>query len=157
MKPFINKLSDFRSEHVGSTTRIWQYAVVQVGARKGNDGKICAHVLIESDVVIGDRVTVKSGGKVWDGLSIEDDVFIGPNVTFTNDPFPRSKQYPDQLALTTIKRGESIGRGGSYSTWPDYWRVRHDWRRSSGHKIGTCGGCRRGQSRTNNQLCKGAR
>lgn len=111
MKTLIHKLSDVQSEHVGSTTRIWQYTVVLAGARIGNDCNICAHVLIENDVVIGDCVTVESGVKLGDGLSIEDDVFIDPNVTFTNDPFPRSKQYPEEFSLTTIKRGASIGGG----------------------------------------------
>ncbi len=58
---------------------------------------------------IGDRVTVKSGVQLWDGLTVEDDVFIGPNVSFTNDKFPRSKQYPTAFQRTTIKRGASIG------------------------------------------------
>jgi acetyltransferase-like isoleucine patch superfamily enzyme len=42
---------------------------------------------------------------------VEDDVFIGPNVTFTNDPFPRSKCYPANFMQTIIKRGASIGGG----------------------------------------------
>jgi len=65
--------------------------------------------LIENDVVLGDRVTVKSGVQLWDGLRIEDDVFIGPNVTFTNDKYPRSKRYPTEFERTTIKRGASLG------------------------------------------------
>ena len=32
-----------------------------------------------------------------------------PNATFTNDPFPRSKQYPTEFSRTLIKRGASIG------------------------------------------------
>jgi acetyltransferase-like isoleucine patch superfamily enzyme len=64
---------------------------------------------VENDVVIGDRVTVKCGVQLWDGIYLEDDVFIGPNVTFTNDSFPRSKQYPDQFPRTVIKKGASIG------------------------------------------------
>jgi dTDP-4-dehydrorhamnose 3,5-epimerase-like enzyme len=40
---------------------------------------------------------------------LEDDVFIGPNATFTNDPFPRSKQHPEKFVRTTIHRGASIG------------------------------------------------
>lgn len=156
MNPLINKLSDVQSEHVGSTTRIWQYTVVLAGAQIGNECNICAHVLIENDVVIGDCVTVKSGVQLWDGLRIEDNVFIGPNVTFTNDPFPRSKQYPEQFSLTTIKRGASIGGGGSHSTWLDYWRVRHGRRRSCSHQIGTFACCRRRQSSTHSQVCGGA-
>ncbi|MCH7891717.1 MAG: N-acetyltransferase, partial [Gemmatimonadetes bacterium] len=64
---------------------------------------------IENDVVVGNRVTLKSGVQLWDGIRIEDDVFIGPNVTFTNDPFPRSKQYPERFLKTVIEQGASIG------------------------------------------------
>ena len=39
----------------------------------------------------------------------EDDVFIGPCVAFTNDVRPRSKQYPESYAITTLRQGCSIG------------------------------------------------
>ena len=68
-----------------------------------------AQVLIESNVVIGDRVTVKSGVQIWNGAVIEDDVFIGPNATFSNDKFPKSKLQPDEFLPIKIKRGASIG------------------------------------------------
>ena len=42
---------------------------------------------------------------------MEDDVFIGPNVTFTNDKYPRSKNYPDSYPSTVVKKGASIGGG----------------------------------------------
>ncbi len=58
---------------------------------------------------VGDRVTIKSGVQLWNGTRIADDVFIGPNATFTNDGFPRSKQYPDKFPETTVKSGASIG------------------------------------------------
>lgn len=157
MKPLIRKLCDVQSQHVGSSTTVWQHTVVLAEARIGKDCNICAHVLIENDVVIGERVTVKSCDQFWDGLRIEDDVFIGPNVTFTNDPFPRRKQYPEQFSLTTIRCGASIWGRGNYSTGPDYWGVRHDKRRSCGPQVVTCGGGLRGQSRTHNQLYRGTR
>jgi dTDP-4-dehydrorhamnose 3,5-epimerase-like enzyme len=47
--------------------------------------------------------------QLWDGIRIEDDVFVGPNVTFTNDPFPRSKRYPSKYETTLIQKGASIG------------------------------------------------
>lgn len=106
-------LSDVKSLHICSSTRIWQFVVILPNARIGSDCNICSHVLIENDVIIGDRVTVKSGVQLWDGLRIEDDVFIGPNVTFTNDLFPRSKQYPAAFPLTTVKIGASIGGGST--------------------------------------------
>lgn len=97
--------------NVGRGTRIWAFAHVLAGARIGQDCNICDHVFIEHDVVLGDRVTVKCGVQLWDGLRLGDDVFIGPNATFTNDPFPRSKQYPTEFAQTVVAEGASIGGG----------------------------------------------
>ena len=97
------------TETIGSGTRIWAFVHVMPGAHIGADCNLCDHVFIENDVIVGDRVTIKSGVQLWDGVRIEDDVFIGPNVTFTNDPFPRSKQYPDKYVLTVIQKGASIG------------------------------------------------
>lgn len=115
MTPKIHALADVQARNIGPNTRIWQFVVILPDARIGADCNICSHVLIENDVVIGDRVTVKSGVQLWDGIRIEDDVFIGPNVTFTNDLFPRSKQYPAAFPLTTVKTGASIGGGGQLS------------------------------------------
>ncbi len=97
------------STQVGKDTRIWAFAHVLPGAQIGSDCNICDHVFIENDVVIGDRVTIKCGVQIWDGVRIEDDVFIGPNATFTNDLFPRNKQYPEEFVQTVIQKGASIG------------------------------------------------
>ena len=75
----------------------------------GKDCNINALCFIENDVFVGDRVTVKSGVHLWDGLTVEDDVFLGPNVTFTNDKYPRSKHHPERFQRTTIRRGASVG------------------------------------------------
>ena len=111
MPPQVHPIADVQSPNIGPGTRIWQFVVILPGARIGADCNICSHVLIENDVFIGDRVTVKSGVQLWDGVMLEDDVFIGPNVTFTNDTFPRSKQYPVAFSGTTVKAGASIGGG----------------------------------------------
>ncbi|MDM7073746.1 acyltransferase, partial [Enterobacter asburiae] len=87
----------------------WQYSVILQGAQIGDDCNICAHTLIEGDVILGDRVTIKSGVYLWDGLRVEDDVFIGPCVSFANDLYPKSKVYPDSFLTTVIKKGASIG------------------------------------------------
>lgn len=110
-QPFIHPLSDVQSSAIGSGTRLWQFVVVLPGAQMGQDCNICSHCLIENDVVIGDRVTVKSGVQLWDGLRVGNDVFIGPNVSFTNDRFPRSQQKPEKFLVTTIHDGASIGAG----------------------------------------------
>jgi len=94
---------------IGDGTRVWAFAHILPGARIGRGCNICDHTFIENDVVVGDRVTVKCGVQLWDGIEVEDDVFIGPNVTFTNDPFPRSREYQKEIPRTRVRKGASIG------------------------------------------------
>ena len=112
----IHSMSDVQSKDVGEGTNIWQFCVVLPNAKVGNECNICSHCLIENDVIIGHRVTVKSGVQLWDGVTIEDDVFIGPNVTFTNDIRPRSKHYPDKFLNTVVCKGASIGANATILT-----------------------------------------
>jgi len=97
------------SPKIGDNTRVWAFAHILPGAQIGRDCNICDHVFIENDVAVGNRVTIKSGVQLWDGVILEDDVFIGPNATFTNDLFPRSKRYPEQFEKTIVHQGASIG------------------------------------------------
>lgn len=94
---------------IGAGTRVWAFAHVLPGAVIGEECNVCDQVFVENRVCIGDRVTIKPGVQLWDGVTLEDDVFVGPNATFTNDPFPRSKHYPDSFPSTLIRRGASIG------------------------------------------------
>ena len=112
-QPTIHSLSDVQSTTIGARTRVWQFVVILPRAVIGEDCNICSHCFIESDVVVGDRVTVKSGVQLWDGVRLEDDVFVGPNVTFTNDRLPRSRVYPDAFPVTLVRRGASIGGGAT--------------------------------------------
>jgi acetyltransferase-like isoleucine patch superfamily enzyme len=105
----IHALSDVQSTTIGRGTSVWQFCVILPGARIGVDCNICSHVFIENDVIIGDRVTIKCGVQLWDGLTIEDDAFVGPNVTFTNDRFPPSDNFSLKIERTRISRGASLG------------------------------------------------
>lgn len=107
----IHASADVQTSAIGDGTRIWQFCVVLPGAAIGRDCNICSHCFIENDVVIGDRVTVKSGVQLWDGLRVGDDVFIGPNATFTNDRHPRSGNRDFECMETTLESGCSIGAG----------------------------------------------
>lgn len=111
MNPYVHPQGICESAAVGEGTRVWAFAHVLPGAVIGDDCNICDHVFIENDVIIGDRVTIKSGVQLWDGVRLGDDVFVGPNATFTNDRFPRSKQYPEEFPQTIIAAGASIGGG----------------------------------------------
>ena len=109
MKPLIHQLSDVQSSTIGEDTTVWQFCVILKNARIGVNCNINCNVFIENDVTIGDNVTIKPGVQIWDGITIEDNVFIGPNVTFTNDRYPKSKQYPAEFQQTIIQTGASIG------------------------------------------------
>jgi UDP-2-acetamido-3-amino-2,3-dideoxy-glucuronate N-acetyltransferase len=110
---FVHPRALCETSAVGENTRIWAFAHVLPGATIGRDCNVCDHVFIENDVVIGDRVTVKCGVQLWDGLRVADDVFIGPNATFSNDKYPKSKQYQAKVEETYIGRGASIGGGAA--------------------------------------------
>lgn len=106
---FVHSHALVESDKIGVGSRIWAFAHVLAGAEIGADANICDHVFIENDVILGDRVTVKCGVQLWDGVHLADDVFVGPNATFTNDPAPRSKQRPEKVLRTTVRAGASIG------------------------------------------------
>jgi UDP-2-acetamido-3-amino-2,3-dideoxy-glucuronate N-acetyltransferase len=108
------------TEDVGEGTRIWALTHVMGGVHIGAHCNIGSHCFIEAGVWIGDRVTVKNGNMIWEGITIEDDAFIGPQVVFTNDRRPRSPRFPGAraryetkswLVPTRIGRGASIGAG----------------------------------------------
>lgn len=105
----IHELSDVQSKDVGDGTNIWQFCVVLPGAKIGSNCNISSQCFIENDVVIGDRVTIKCGVQLWDGMRVEDDVFIGPNATFCNDRHPKSREKEWKLEGVHICKGASIG------------------------------------------------
>ena len=106
---YVHKLAVCESSNVGAGTRIWAFAHVLPGARIGCDCNICDHVFIENDVVVGDKVTIKSGVQLWNGVRLGNSVFVGPNATFTNDRFPRSKIQPQCFLETIVEEDASIG------------------------------------------------
>lgn len=113
MIPQVHPLASVQSINLGANTYVWQFVVILTGARIGAGCNICAHCFIENDVIVGDRVTIKSGVQLWDGLRVGNDVFIGPNVTFTNDKHPRSRNASFTRLETHIEDGASIGGGAT--------------------------------------------
>jgi len=99
------------SRAIGDGTRIWAFVNILAGARVGRDCNICDRCFIENDVVLGDRVTVKCGISLYDGLTLENDVFVGPDVTFANDPRPRSGRRLGAYPRTLVREGASLGGG----------------------------------------------
>jgi UDP-2-acetamido-3-amino-2,3-dideoxy-glucuronate N-acetyltransferase len=106
---FQHDLALVESEDIGPGTRIWPWAHVMPDAVIGADCNIGEHAFVESGVVLGDRVTVKNGVCLWEGIKAEDDVFFGPNAVLTNDSRPRSRIDRGGAVPTLIRRGASIG------------------------------------------------
>jgi hypothetical protein len=153
MTASIHRLSDVQSPHIDPSTRIWQFTVVLPNAQIGFDCNICSHCFIANDVIAGDRVTVKCSVQLRNGIGNEEDIFIGLNATFTNDPFPRSKHYPESSPLTIVKTGATIGGGGSAGSPDNDWAVCLGGRICGGDPIGArwCGGG--GQPGADRALC----
>ncbi|MFN2632397.1 MAG: acyltransferase [Thermoanaerobaculia bacterium] len=99
------------SERIGDGTRIWAFVNILEGAAIGRDCNICDRCFIENDVTVGDRVTVKCGVSLWNGVRLENDVFVGPDVTFSNDPRPRSGVHLSPFPQTLVRTGASLGSG----------------------------------------------
>jgi acetyltransferase-like isoleucine patch superfamily enzyme len=97
------------TDKIGDGTRIWAFCNVLAEATIGRDCNTCDRCFVENDVVIGDRVTVKCGVSLYDGIEIEDDVFVGPDVSFSNDPRPRSRVRPADHPRTRLRQGASVG------------------------------------------------
>jgi UDP-3-O-[3-hydroxymyristoyl] glucosamine N-acyltransferase len=98
---FTHPLAEVQLACIGQDTKIWQYAIILESTKISTNCNICAHTLIEGDVILGHNVTVKSGVYLWNGTRIEDNVFIGSNATFTNDKFPRLSNTQNLLLAFT--------------------------------------------------------
>ncbi|MDD4818218.1 MAG: WxcM-like domain-containing protein [Victivallaceae bacterium] len=94
---------------IGDGTRVWAWSHILSGAVVGSDCNLCDHTFVEGGAVVGNRVTVKCGVYIWNGVTVEDDVFIGPSAAFTNDKFPRSGVHCESCGKTRICKGVSIG------------------------------------------------
>ena len=101
---FQHETAIVESDAIGEGTRICAFAHILAGARIGRDCYLGGHACIENGVIVGDRVTVKYGVQLPDGIELENDVFVGPNATFSNDAPGAGK-----LSRTLVKRGASIG------------------------------------------------
>lgn len=144
MSFFVHPNALCETNSIGDGNKMWAFAHVLPGAKIGADCNICDGVFIEGDVIVGDRVTIKCGVQLWNGVRLADDVFVGPNATLTNDNFPRSKRYPEKLLETivhsgasiganatilpgiTIGSGAMIGAGARYRPMPSWWATRQE-------------------------------
>ena len=105
----IHPTAEVQTTNLGEGTAVWQHTVVLKGARVEKGCNLNCFCFVENDVQIGDRVTIKSGVQLWDGITVEDDVFVGPNATFTNHRDPKSQQPPVEFDRIVLQKGCSVG------------------------------------------------
>lgn len=99
---------------IGAHTRVWAFAHVMPGAVIGEHCNICDYVFVEGGAILGNRVTVKNGVNVWEGVEAQEGAFLGPSCVFTNDRFPhlrgKTKRAKEKWLLKTlIREGATIG------------------------------------------------
>ncbi|MDA0939695.1 MAG: acyltransferase [Bacteroidetes bacterium] len=105
----IHPTAEVQTPNLGEGTVVWQHTVVLEGAHVGKNCNLNCFCFVENDVRIGDRVTVKAGVQLWDGITVEDDVFVGPNATFTNHRDPKSQKPPAEFDRIVLQKGCSVG------------------------------------------------
>lgn len=83
----------------------------------GHGCLVDTHVLIQPNVVIGNRCKIHSHSFLCEGVTLEDEVFIGHNVTFCNEKHPKAvREEPWELKdedRVLVKRGAVVGSGAT--------------------------------------------
>jgi len=95
---------------IGNGTKIWHFSHIMKDCEIGENCNIGQNVVISPEVKLGRNVKVQNNVSIYTGVICEDDVFLGPSMVFTNITNPRSAVVRrGQYAMTTVKRGASIG------------------------------------------------
>src|SRR5512147_485996 len=95
---------------LGEDCRVWHFVHISGGARIGARCSFGQNVFVGNDVTIGDNARIQNNVSIYDGVTLEDDVFCGPSMVFTNVYNPRSAvPRKDQYRDTVVKRGATIG------------------------------------------------
>ncbi len=113
---FVHPTAEIESGAViGQRTAVWRHTHIRSSARIGSDCVIGAHVYVDVEVVIGDRVKVENQAAIFGPASLGDGCFVGPGACLSNDRHPRAvtpegalKRSSDWEAL-----GVSMGEGAS--------------------------------------------
>jgi len=95
---------------IGNNTKIWHFAHIRGTAEIGNNCTISKDVYVDANAKIGNNVKIGNSVSIWNGMTIEDGVMISPNSCFTNDLYPRAEIWNEErLKKTLIMKGATIG------------------------------------------------
>jgi UDP-2-acetamido-3-amino-2,3-dideoxy-glucuronate N-acetyltransferase len=95
---------------IGEDCRIWHWVHVSGGAVIGDRCSLGQNVYVGNQVVIGNNCKIQNNVSVYDAVTLEDDVFCGPSMVFTNVYNPRSAVVrKDEYRATLVKKGATLG------------------------------------------------
>ena len=95
---------------IGEDCRIWHWVHISGGAVIGDRCSLGQNVYVGNHVVIGNNVKIQNNVSVYDAVTLEDDVFCGPSMVFTNVHNPRSAVVrKNEYRPTLVRRGASLG------------------------------------------------
>jgi UDP-2-acetamido-3-amino-2,3-dideoxy-glucuronate N-acetyltransferase len=95
---------------IGDDTRIWHWTHVCAGAVIGARCSLGQNVFVADRVIIGDNVRIQNNVSVYEGVTLEDDVFCGPSMVFTNVRNPRAAvPRKNEYRPTRVERGATLG------------------------------------------------
>lgn len=95
---------------IGDDCRIWHWVHISSGAVIGKRCSFGQNVYVGNKVLIGDNCKVQNNVSIYDAVTLEDDVFCGPSMVFTNVYNPRSAVVrKDEYRTTLVKKGATLG------------------------------------------------
>jgi len=95
---------------VGENCRIWHFVHVCSGAVIGDRSSLGQGVFVGGEAIIGRNCKIQNNVSVYDGVVLEDDVFVGPSAVFTNVYNPRSAIIrKTEYRQTIVRQGATIG------------------------------------------------
>jgi UDP-2-acetamido-3-amino-2,3-dideoxy-glucuronate N-acetyltransferase len=109
--PFIHETAIVdEGARIGEDSRVWHWVHVCGGAVIGDGCSLGQNVFIGNAVVVGNNVKIQNNVSVYDNVTLEDDVFCGPSMVFTNVYNPRSTVVrKDEYLDTVVRRGATLG------------------------------------------------
>ena len=95
---------------VGEECRILHFVHVCSGAVIGSNTSLGQGVFVGGKAIIGKNCKIQNNVSVYDGVVLEDDVFVGPSAVFTNVYNPRSAVVrKSEYRHTLVRQGATIG------------------------------------------------
>ena len=116
--PFIHETAIVdEGARIGEDSRVWHWVHICGGAVIGDGCSLGQNVFIGNAVVVGNNVKIQNNALVYDPARVADGVFIGPAAILTNDVYPRAIDPSGELKDTSgwesqgvdVKKGASIG------------------------------------------------